>query len=366
MGYSYFLIFCGQSIWRTVFHNYAVESFSITANELGLLFTLAGVPGLLAFLVGFASHKFRVVRLLTFSFVATGIGLGLLSMATHWLGLAPGVVMIGIAINSFYPVATAMSLYKSQRSSAAHGLGQQKSYGPLASITAALLVLFVLPLTGYHNFLFIAGLLVLGMGSLVLSGLRHENFGDLRGKLCYDRKYLPYYALNFLSGCRSAIFKTFVLFLLVNQHEFQIHSTASLVLAGNALRFISYRLIGRLADSYNRRAILIFMYGGIAVVFGGFGHFDSQRLLMALFLLESFFSTTSVVTDSALKHMQPLVTERYISHVAFGVSLYHAAGICTPIIGALLWEAYGAQGTFYFAGSLALLSVLITARWKGV
>ena len=192
LGFTYFFIFCGQSIWRTVFHNYAVESFAITANELGILFSLAGVPGLLAFLIGFASHKFSIVALLIFSLISTGIGLGLLSIASDWLGLAPGVVAIGIAFNSFYPIATAVSLLNSPLNSASYSLGRQKSLGPLATVTSAILVLFILPLTGYRNFLFIAGLLIIMMGILALSGLRHQNFGQLRGQLRFDHQFLSY------------------------------------------------------------------------------------------------------------------------------------------------------------------------------
>ncbi|MEZ5583997.1 MAG: MFS transporter [Candidatus Competibacteraceae bacterium] len=276
LSLTFFATFAGFNIWRSTFHNYSVQVFQADATQIGTVFSLMSVPGVLAFSIGLVARKVQIYKLLIFACTLLGAGLIWISLAPTWNAVWPGIVAIGFGFTFFYPVINTLCLLDSAPETAAVRIGQLKSYGPLASIGATLLVILFLQAMafGFRPFLAVTGTLVTGCGLVAALSMRPRRYTLIQGTFRLEPALWPYYTLNFLAGCRSALFKTFVLFLLVNEHGFEINSTALVILVGNLAGFFGYRLIGRIASRYRRSTVLSAVYAGVALIFLGFAVFE--------------------------------------------------------------------------------------------
>jgi predicted MFS family arabinose efflux permease len=360
LGIAYFATFAGQSIWRSTFHNFAIETFQVNAQQVGFLFSLTGIPGVLAFTVGFVAKKVRIFPLLALSCTLVGLGLIWISLASHFNTLWLGVLSISTGFACFYPVVTSLCLLECEPRASAISIGRLRSFGPLAAIGSALLILHALPSLGFRTFLLVTGTAVVFCGGATTLGIRNKEYATTQGSLRLKSNLWPYYALNFLAGCRSALFKTFVIFLLVTEHHFKIRGTAMIVLAGSLFSAIGYRLVGQLANRFDQRNVLSALYIGVALIFLGFSLLKARLLVSILFLLDSLFFAASVVTDSYLKTKS--APQEVIGDVASGLTLFYLGGILAPLAGGILWEHLDHKATFLLGSGLAVLSIL-TSRY---
>lgn len=358
LGIAYFVTFAGHSIWRATFHNFAIETFQVNAQQVGFLFSLTAIPGVLAFTVGFFAKKVRIFPLLALSCTLVGLGLIWIGLVSHWNTLWLGVLSISTGFICFYPVVTSLCLLQSERKASAISIGRLKSFGPLAAIGSALLILHALPSLGFKTFFIVTGTAVVFCGGVTTLGIRNKEYAIIQGSLRFKFRLWPYYALNFLAGCRSALFKTFVIFLLVTEYHFKIRGTAMIVLTGNLFGAIGYRLVGQLAHRFDQRNVLSAIYIGVALIFLGFSLPGSRLLVSILFLLDSTLFAASVVTDSYLKTKS--APQELIGDVASGLTLFYLAGILAPVAGGILWEHLDHKATFLLGSGLAGLSILVS------
>lgn len=359
-GLVYFAVFAGNNIWRFTFHNYTIETFHISALQIGFLFSLSAVPGVLAFSIGLIARKIRLFVLMILSCTLVGVGLIWIGFAPDWNLLWPGVLAISVGFTVFYPVINSLALQGSAPENTSISMGRLKSFGPLAAIASALLILYILQPMGYRNFLIITGGIVLLCGVVAAFDTRKKKYAGDQGNLSFRIALWPYYALNFLAGCRSAFFKTFVLFLLVNEYHLPIHKTALVVLVGSFCGFLSYRLIGQIANRYEPRNVLSVIYMVVALIFEGFGAFEQEILLSALYCFDSLLFGVSVVTDSHLKKISR--PQNFVGDVAVGLTLFHLAGVLFPLAGGVIWEYLGKNLTFLFGSFLAGLAALVSRK----
>lgn len=355
---AYFATFAGYAVWRFTFTNFAVEEFGVDAQQVGVLFAIAGIPGVLAFAIALAARKIRIVLLLPLCCALVGGGLGWIGVAPAWQHLWPGVLAVSLGVACFYPVITSLCLLDTSTDAASISIGRLKSFGPLASIGAAFLVLYLMPHLGVRSFLVVTGLAVLTAGVVAGSGMGGTAYAPIHGNLNLRIALWPYYLLNFLAGCRSALFKVFAIFVLVNEYGFEFDQTALIVLAANGLTFLGYHLIGFAAHRFGNKNILSFIYVIVALIFLGFSTIDSGLVLSALFLLDSLVFGASVATESHLKQVS--APEDFIGNVAVGLTLFSLAGLVMPLVGGYVMAAFGREPAFLMGTALAIVAIVVS------
>ena len=77
-----------------------------------------------------------------------------------------------------------------------------------------------------------------------------------------------------------------------------------------------------------------------------------------MFLLDSLLFSTAVVTDSYLKERSPAHT--LVGDLSVGLTLFYLAGVVMPLLGGILWQHIGYEGTFILGSLLALLSIAVS------
>jgi len=360
LNLSYLVIFAGHNVWRVVFHNYTIETFQITGAQIGSLFSISAIPGVLAFTTGSISKKVGLFPLICSSFLFLGTGLIWIGLAPDFLLLFPGVLAINIGFIAFYPVINSLTLQNTSGRGASVSLGRLKSFGPLAALATTSAVYLMSRPFNYRFFLIIAGGMVLACGFLTSFGIRNRQYAAAVGGLKFKWDLVVYYTLNFLAGSRSAFFKTFVLFLLVQEHTFHLHKIATMAMLGHLCCFLSYRLIGRLAAHYEPAKVLLGIYIVVASTLIGFRVFSHFFLLTLLYCLDSLLFGVSVITDSHLKKVSRPTD--FVGDVAAGLTLFHLAGVLLPLSCGIIWDYYGCDSVFLFGVFLTGLAALTSRK----
>jgi len=357
---GYFAVFCGYHLWIAGFHNYAVETFHISALHVGYLFSVAALPGTFAFLIGIIARKFSLSTLMIFACGSMGFGLIEIGLSPNCYFLWPGVLSIGLGFTCFYPIVNSICIQHSDPQTVSTAIGHMKSYGPLAALTACFLIYVCLPQLGYRSFFVLSGLFVVLIGLAAGTESTLEQYSDRPGRLRFKKNLWPYYALNFLAGCRSAGIAAFVLFLLVREHGMLVHQTVAVVLISNFCSFVGYRLIGHLGDRYNPSKVLSFSYVCVSLIFLGFCFFNSLFFLILLYFFDSLLFGVSVVTDSYLKRIS--YAKDTIGDLASGLTLFHLGKVILPLAGGFVWSHFNQQATFLVCSILAGLAIWISRK----
>ena len=362
LGTIYAITYAGFFVWRASFQNFAVEYFNLGATEIGFLFSLSAVPGVLAFGYGIAAAQVRVPLLLVFCAGCVGLGLIWIGLAAHEDLLWLGVLLISLGFTGVYSLINSLTILAARASFTARALGRLKSIGPFASLAVALVlfILFEVDSRGLRPVLGLTGLAVVLCGSAAALALRNRQFAIKRNVFRLEPSLWPYYALNFLAGCRSAIFKTFVIFMLVSEHGVALGPTALIVLAGTLLSAVGYRWIGWLGDRYDRRLVLACIYLAVVVIFICFCFDLPAWIIVSLFLVDSLLFGASVITDSSLASSS--TTRGIVGNVAAGVTLFALASVVMPYVGGLVWDHVSSRATFILGACLAGLAVWMCSK----
>ena len=423
---QFFIVSLSFNTWRITFFHFGEHVLDITPKEIGFVFSVAAIPGGLAFAIGILTRYVRIERLFQFTLLALAVGFGILSEAKSIELVTLAVLAINAGFAFFYPLATGLTMVETTASNAGGAVGRLKSVGPLSSILAAIVMInLVAAVGGYPPFYFLVGLIVvlgatlwwwlvssagpaeegsartwrfLGEGVLlvvvaavVVSLWEHVSNALLIGIVGFyvvargwrrpqlptrvpDRGSFrvlgtlwPYYALNLVAGMRSGLFRAFVLFSLVTEYGVDLSGTAILIVVGHLAGFAGYRFLGRLADSKFAAAGLALVYLVVAIEFMGFGFGASAwslpvYVLSGLFVLDSFVFGTSAITDAYLRRRS--ADEGFVASVSVGMTVFYVGGFVAPALGGIVWEALGRDWTFAMGSGVALAGALLSRHLR--
>lgn len=361
LNVTYFAIFSGYSIWRFILPNYIVETFNISAGQIGILSSLSAAPGVFAVCIGFVARKVKPTILMAASCLLVGLGLIWIGLLPVWHLLLCGVLAVGIGVAVFYPIITSFGIESTSVDKVSISLGRLKCFGPLAALTSALLIQFAITPLGYDGLLILTGIFVSVTGLTSVLYVRKMKYVNDQGNLSLKLNLWPYYALNFLAGCRSAFFKFFIIFLLVKDHDLKIQQTAWIGMIGSLFIAISYFVLGKIASRYEHRNVLSLIYVSVALILLGFAAFKNIKwVLVLLFWCDSLLFGVSVLTDSYLKKIS--ASSNLVGDVATGLTLFYIAGFLMPHLAGMIWDNRGSESAFAFGSILALLAALVSRK----
>ena len=399
LSVTYFLLFLAQSLWRATLHTNAVKNFGLDGSDVGFLFSLTYLPGVFCFLIGLAATRVQLYRLVTISCALLSTGMLCASLSSGFFGIAVATVLVALGFTVFYTTSNAICLISGQPTAVAVALGRLKSLGPLSGLAAAIIIIAVfapdlavragvamraasslqdvqavlalfsakpeLDVERMNTLLVCVALTLLLAGAvygrLSAAGMVAGGYGRLQLR----RLLIPYYALNFLAGCRSAIFQAFALFVMIAEFRLPIHATAVLVFAGNFCSFLGYRGIGHSLGRFRHRSVLYVIYVVVMCNFVGFWYvlswsgFDSQQRLIALctlFLVDSLLFGVSVVTDSYLRTTGKFSS--YVGDIGSGMTFFSIAAVSMSLLGGALWNSLG-HNTFLLGAAVCLLAMIV-------
>lgn len=359
---SVFVTYCGFYAWVYTFTNFAVEELGVGAAEIGITRSLASIPGILAFAIGALMFAITAARAFAASFVLLGAGLIVVGTSTNWMVAAAGAVAVSFGQVVLYTITNKIGIFHGEPGRTTLSLGRLKSYGPLASLAVAIAVFAAVDGLGLRSLLVGIGTLVTIFGIWAARSVTGTALGIAAPGLRFRRDLLVYYAMNFVAGFRSQIFRTYVFILLVTEYAFPVERVAAIHLAGTLCGLVGYRLIGHLALRLGGPRTLGIVYFLVALLFVGFATIGNAKILAVLFLVDSLLFSTAAITDAHLRNRPP--SEYALSDLGTGITLFHAAGFVAPLLGGVAIGLFGYQGAFYLGAGVALLGVVLSQRLR--
>ncbi len=295
------LAVCGVGVFFGVqfslYNNFIVTHLDIQAHELGWVEALREVPGFLNIVFLALVVLWAPPLVAGVSLVVMGAGIAAYSQVDSVFTLALFSLVWSLGFHCWVPLEQSMALTFSPAGEKGRWLGQLRSLGSLATVLAIILCRFLIGPIGYQGLFIIAGVAT-ALGGVALLGTGKQGRPAKERQFVFKRRYLLYYALNFLQGCRKQIFITFAIFALVKVHGVPVETTIILILVNQVLVTATAAPVGRLVDRFGERRMLSASYIGLVVVFSGYAIVKDLNTLYVLYCIDNliFFGGIALTT----------------------------------------------------------------------
>ena len=363
-----FFLYLGFNIWRAVFNNFAVEELGVRADQIGFIQAVREVPGLMGFALGFLALLLSEMRVMGLSVLLLGVGLVVTGASDTLSVLMLGTMMMSIGFHFFYPSNNSVVLMEVGKEEAPKVLGSLRSVSSFAAVLGTIMIwVFVdgveigslsIPAWGYRTTLFVMGGVVIAGSFLAIRNGRQHGAQRRRRKVVFRRDYWLYYALTFLMGSRRHIFTTFAIFMLVQVHEIDVRTTATLFLINNVITTYAAAQLGKLVARFGERKVLTMNFVGLIGVFLGYAYVSFLPILFVLFVLDHIFFGFNLAVDSYFQKIAHS-PEEITSNVSLAQTINHISALVVPVLGGILWEQIAPSATFLAGVGIAVVSLVL-------
>ncbi len=189
-------------------------------------------------------------------------------------------------------------------------------------------------------------------------------------KLVFRRQYTLYYILSILNGARKQVFLTFAPWVLIKEFHLDAPIFAVLGVIVALASIVTRTIIGKAIDQKGERfilsleAVVLFVIClGYAYAADYFSAAVALVIIVACYILDNSMSTVEMARSTYLRKIA--VDPSDVTHtLATGTSLDHVVAMAVPVLGGLLWAAYGYKYVFLAAAAVALLNLILSLRIK--
>ena len=346
-------------VQMTLFNNFIVERLDIEPHELGYVEALREVPGFLNALFLALVIRFAPPKVAAVSLIIMGLGIAAYGEITSVFLLASFSLFWSLGFHCWLPMEQSMGLAYSPTEDKGRWLGQLRSISSLAWLAAICACLLLLEHWHYGGLFLMAGVCTAAGGVALFFVDRGERPAGEKS-VVLKRRYLLYYALNFLQGMRKQVFITFAIFALVKIHEMPVETTMVLVLINQVLIALTAAWMGRLVDRFGERLMLSLSYIVLVFVFMGYAVIDHRPSLYALYCLDNLIFFGGIALTTYVHKIAP--PDELKPTLSMGVTMNHVAAVAAPLVGGYAWLVFGYEVIFIAGSVLAFISLVVT-QW---
>jgi len=353
-----FFLGINAGILSTAFNNYLNDSFRMTAGERGFLEFPREFPGFsLIFVTSLlAALPIRSWAVITGVLSAIGVlGLGFISpsvaMMTVWM------LLWSMGGHLFMAVESVMGLRLAKAGSQGRRLGQISGMTNFAAIAGAGIIWLLAKAAGPK--LYQAAFLIAGVAAVISAFMFARvktGGGDAApgGKrFVFRKKYKYFYILNILFGARKQIFLTFAPWVLVTVYGVSPAVMAGLMLTASFLGVVFRQAFGIVVDKFGEQKMFIADSIILVGICAGFSLSVHKWLLYGLFILDNLMFATRIARTTYLNKIAEHKSD-IAPTISLGITIDHAASMTVPMLGGLLWAAYGYKSVFMAASLLSV------------
>ncbi len=364
----------GVGCFAASINNFLAEVLSANEFQRGWIEFFRELPGfMLVFILAFLS------RATEWSIMRLGI---LVSMAGIAFLLFPSDIRIATVIIMIWstgehvvmPVRSSIAMHMAKRGREGHSLGFLASAMNLGTVVGSVIVAAIF-WTGtglfgvedrrlLYDVVFVL-IFVLLAASLICSTTKNApRFASKRPRLYFNRRFGKFYGLELFYGARKQIFLTFAPYVLIMEYGVSTGEIAMLYGVCAAVNIFAGPLIGKIADKFGYRNVMIYDTVILFFVCLGYGYagdifppYLAVPFLYLNFLCDSTISTTSMATGMYAKDVAANRDELTAS-LSSGISINHMVSICVAPLGGWVWMNYGVAFLFTFAALMAAANSL--------
>jgi MFS family permease len=356
--FSSFLLNFGHRVWQAMFNNFAVEKIGVGPEAIGWIQSVREVPGLMVFLLAFLALVLSELRIMALSLVVLGLGLVLTGQATTIPFLLFATIVMSFGFHYFEPCSSSVVLMSIEREESPKVLGQLRSLGAIAALTATGVVYLLIERLGYRMLFLIVGVAVAVGGAILFTRGRGEHGLPPKRKVKLRKRYWLFYTLAFLMGSRRHIFTTFAPFLLVLTYNVNVQTMSILFLVNALVNTYVYQKVGKLVPKIGERAILTIAFALLIPVFLGYAYVTVLPFLFALFVLDNMLFGFNLGLTTYLQKIA-VTPEELTSNLSAQTTINHISAVIIPVVGGTIWALLGSRATFLIGVGIAVISLIL-------
>jgi predicted MFS family arabinose efflux permease len=347
---------------RAVFANFVGQELGISEYHYGLLEGIREVPGLLTVLITAVVASLAEERLFAACGLLMGAGIWLYASAHTYADLILATLIQSVGFHVWTVVQDSLVMKSVTPAERPKWLGQINSVAAGATLVGMGGVFLAVNSIGLRPFFLVAGIAgLIGAGVALLN--RPAKKEGRRTRFVFRWQYRSYYILTMLQGARRHIVLTFASFALVKLFGIPATTMAFLLMAHHFLAIFTRPLIGRVIARLGEQRALALNYGIVAAIFLAYAFLRIPWLWFGLFILDNVMTGFDIAVST---HAGRIIPKAELSpSLAMGVTINHIFGVTVPVVGGLLWEAFGAQIPFLLGAGLALVSLAYSWNLDG-
>jgi hypothetical protein len=293
-------------------------------------------------------------------FLIMAIGYYAYGLATSFESILPGIVFASVGFHLWITLSGSFSLAVAKEGNAGRTLGDLQAIGFTAGLVGIVCVYAGIDAIGFPTAFALAGILMLA-GGLAIGRFPSVIVERSPQRAVVRHRYLLYYVLNFLEGCRFELFQAFGIFLLVQHYRLPVQAIAILFVLTAVSSGLLSPVVGRLIDHSGERPIMTAGYLGMLGCFLGFALWHDTNAVVVLYVVYNILLLVEIGVNTYLKRVADPGDVR--PSLATGVTIMHIPALVVPILGGALWNAFGFEvpfllGAGFIVGSLAATQYL--------
>ncbi|HSL93502.1 MAG TPA: MFS transporter [Bacillota bacterium] len=345
-----------QGIQNTVHMNYLSEAQGIGPEQIGFIDGIREIPGLFTAVLALAALYFTESILAALCLVFVSLGLLVYGQATSFSMIIAGTLINSVGFHLYTPLQNSILLRTSGPNERGRRLGTMNSIMAAATVIAALLVGWLVPIIGFRSILMIAAFMSM-VGAAVQALSKRTGMAEVKTRgLVFKWKYISYYGLTVLGGSRRQINHTFARMALVVLYGVPVTTMAALMLTANLLSIVMRPLLGRIIDIVGESRALMANYALITLIFLFYAYAPVTPLLYVVFIMDLLLIGMDIAVST---HLDKIAERPDVApSLAMGSTINHITGILVPMGGGVMWATLGPRSVFLTGAIICALSVV--------
>lgn len=349
-----FVVMFAFGIYNATYYNFITEVIKISPVDLGRLEAVRELPGLLLVVFSFITVYFCDRTTGSLCAIIAAIGFTAYTKVTTVNSLLLWTFIWSVGMHIWFPLQQSIIVYFAPKGREGAYLGFSGSITAIANICGMVFVALVGKGFTFKTWYTIVVFLMI-MGAIVLMFVPKTVGESNRKKVSFKKKYMPYYMLIFLEGCRKQVFLTFAVYVLTKEFATPLKVIAGLMLLNNIVNMFGYPIVGRLADKIGEKVILRTCYSLLIFVYIGYAYSKNVHVLFLMYVLDNLFYLSSICLSSYVKRICD--NNDLLTTLSTGQSFNHLAACIVPIVGGMIWSKFGYSWTFMGSMLVVIFSI---------
>ncbi|CAM3631445.1 Major Facilitator Superfamily protein [Vibrio aerogenes CECT 7868] len=361
-----FIVPIAFASWSALLNNFSVENAGFNGSDIGILQSVREIPGFLAFSAVFILLFIKEQRFLMIALSMLTLGVAVTGFFPSFNGLLMTTLLMSCGFHYLETLKQSLTLQWINKDEAPEMLGKLISAGALASLLTygcLWLMLDLLKLSYLWVYLITGGI---AFALTIIAALIFPQFQAKtiqNKKLLLRKRYWLYYALTFMSGARRQIFTVFAGFLMVEKFGYSASEITLLFLINYVFNFLFAKKIGRTIGIIGERRALMLEYGGLVLVFVGYGIVENAHIAAGLYVVDHLFFALALAIKTYFQKIADPADMASTAGVSFTIN--HIAAVIIPASFGLIWMV-SPPAVFYIGAVMAVASFLLSLNIPGI
>jgi MFS family permease len=362
----------GGSVNDSLFNNFLVDTFKISADTRGWLELPREAPGFLVVVMAgiLAALPVTQVGMVGGAILSVGM-IGLALLGGNWALMILMMALGSAGMHLIQPVSASLAIGLGDPATRGKRMGEMSAIGNLGTILGAGFVwLFFSRTAPQYRTGFLCAAALAAVGAIVYSRMSVPHLHQARSRFVMKKKFRLYYLLELFFGARKQVFITFGPWILIKVYGQQATAIAGLLMTSAFIGIGFKPLVGRAIDRFGERAVLITDALALVFVCVGYGYAISlmggdmkkaRLLACGCFILDdllfSLGAARSVYASRLASDPQELT-----STLSLGISINHVISMTIPAVAGAIWVIFGYQKVFAAAAVLAVFIAVLASQ----